>query len=110
MGVVENIMKNPLFNIAFSFLLGLGIVAIFRPACKGDACNTYKAPPVKEWDGAVYRIGGKCWEFKSTTVECPKTGGEIESFRGGGGGGYGGAVAGSRGGTVATSYLPIYKD
>lgn len=107
MAILDNILKNPLFNIAFSFLLGVGIIAIFRPMCKGAECEILKAPPVKEWDGNVYRIGGKCWEFKSSTVECPSAGGAVESFRGGG---YGGAVSGSRGGTVATSYLPIYKD
>lgn len=107
MSILDNILKHPFFNIAFSFLLGVGIIAIFRPLCKGPECEILKAPPIKEWDGTVYRIGGKCWEFKSSTMECPNTGEAVESFRGGGG--YGGTVSGSRGGTVATSYLPIYK-
>lgn len=75
--MIQKLMNNPIFNIGFSFLLGLGIVAIFRPPCKDSAgnpgtCSVNKAPPVQEWDGAVYRIGSKCYEYKTTTIDCPK--------------------------------------
>lgn len=85
--MIQRILKNPLFNIAFSFLLGVGLVAIFRPMCKDSTgqpteCKIDKAPPVKDWDGAVYRIGSKCYEFKTQTIECPKDKTQyIEAFK-----------------------------
>lgn len=77
---LQDILKSPQFNIAFSFILGIGIVAIARPLCKGEACTLFKAPPVKEWDGAVYRIGGDCYEYTTKTIQCPGSG-EIEAFK-----------------------------
>jgi hypothetical protein len=84
--MIQDVMNKPLFNIAFSLLLGIGLVAIFRPLCKGSdgqpsACTLDKAPPVKEWDGAVYHLGSKCYEYKTTTVDCPNGKKDyIESF------------------------------
>lgn len=84
--MIQGIMKNPAFNIAFSFLLGVGIIAIIRPKCKSTGkdgeCASEKAPPVKDWDGAVYRVGNKCFEYKSNIVDCPKNKDQyIESFQ-----------------------------
>lgn len=85
--MIQNILKKPMFNIGFSFLLGLGIIAMFRPLCKDITgkpieCTKDKAPVVKDWEGAVYRIGSKCYEYKTQTIECPKDKGTyIESFR-----------------------------
>jgi hypothetical protein len=70
-----------MFNIIFSFAVGIGIIAILRPVCKGDTCNIIKAPPLTEWDGFIYRMGAKCYEYKSEIVECPKEG-FIEGFEG----------------------------
>jgi hypothetical protein len=64
-------MNNEMFNIIFSFVVGAGIVAIARPLCKGDECKVTKAPPVKDWDNAVYRIGADCHEYTVKTVQCP---------------------------------------
>ena len=80
-------MKKPLFNIMFSFLLGIGLIAIFRPMCKDESgnskeCSKNKAPPVKDWDNAVYRVGSKCYEYKTNIVECPKNNRDyIEAFQ-----------------------------
>jgi hypothetical protein len=80
---VLEIMKTENFNIFFSFVLGLGIVAMLRPICKGNACAINKAPPVKDWDGAVYRLGADCYEYKAVPVQCPPEGSQdiYESFK-----------------------------
>ena len=77
---LQDILKSPLFNTSFSFILGIGLIAILRPLCKGNACNIFKAPPVKEWDGIVYRIGEECYEYSTKSVKCPGSG-EIEAFK-----------------------------
>jgi len=79
--MLTDILKTQMFNIIFSFALGIGVIAILRPICKGDNCNLVKAPPLTEWDGFVYRMGSKCYEYKSNIIECPVDG-FIESFQG----------------------------
>jgi len=77
--MLTDLLKTQMFNIIFSFAIGIGIIAILRPICKGDSCNITKAPPLTEWDGFVYRMGAKCYEYKSNIIECPANG-FIESF------------------------------
>ena len=77
---IESILHSELFNILFSFIVGAGIVAIVRPLCKGDECKTTKAPPVKDWENAVYRIGADCHEYTVKTVACPVGAAVVEPF------------------------------
>ena len=75
------LLRDDRFHPAFSFLLGLGIICIIRPMCKGDECKIKKAPTEKDFDQYVYRIGGDaCYEFKTKPVACPPSG-AIEAFR-----------------------------
>jgi len=77
--MLGDMLKSETFSIAFSFLLGLGIWAILRPVCKGDSCSAIKAPPVKNFDGKTFRMGGECYKFTAKTKECPAEG-FIEPF------------------------------
>jgi len=77
--MLSDILKIKIFNVVFSFALVIGLIAILRPVCKGDNCKQVKAPPATDWDGYVYRMGSKCYEYKSDITECPKEG-FIESF------------------------------
>jgi hypothetical protein len=74
------LLQDDKFNIFFSFMLGIGIICIIRPICSGPNCNVKKAPSEKDFDQFVYRLGEKCYEFKTETVECPSSG-AIEAFR-----------------------------
>ena len=77
--MLTDLLKSESFSVLFSFLLGIGIWAILRPVCKGDACSHLKAPPVKDFDGKTFRLSGSCYKFKANTKECPKEG-YIEPF------------------------------
>ena len=68
------------FNKFFSFILGIGIICMIRPMCKGDECSVKKAPEEKDFDQHVYRLAQKCYEFKSEIVACPSSG-VIEAFQ-----------------------------
>jgi hypothetical protein len=68
------------FNVLFSFILGLGIVCIMRPICKGNDCQVNKPPQDPEFDKYVYRMGSKCYEFKTKIIQCPPSG-AIEAFQ-----------------------------
>lgn len=78
---IPDLMKDKRFDIFFSFVLGIGLICIFKPMCTGSECNVSKAPADKDFDKYAYRMGGgKCYEFKSEIVECPASG-TIEAFR-----------------------------
>ena len=79
---IFNILNDTRFNTFFSFIVGVGIVCIVRPICKGIECSITKAPGDKDFDKHVYRIGGgKCAEFHHEISECPKSG-AIEAYTG----------------------------
>lgn len=71
--------ETPQFRFFFSFMIGLGIMSLFRPLCKGNECQVVKAPPPHEVEKTTYKIGEKCYQFKTGTVECPAEG-VIEAF------------------------------
>ena len=78
--MIWDVLKSKEFNLFFSFLLGLGLAAILRPACKGDRCITLKAPPLKDFKDATYQVGNKCYQFSVENMDCPPKG-IIEAFR-----------------------------
>lgn len=75
-----NLLNDNRFNILFSFVLGIGIICVFRPICKGEDCEKNKPPKESDFDKFVYRMGGKCYEFKTDVVTCPPSG-AIEAFK-----------------------------
>ena len=77
---IQQILKDPHFNIVFSVLVGVGLICMIRPQCKGPECNINKPPVEEDFDKYVYRMqGGKCYEFKTNIVECPSSG-SVEAF------------------------------
>lgn len=78
--MIGEILKSKKFNFVFSVLLGLGLAAILRPACKGDQCLVLKAPPVHEVESSTYQLGTRCFQFKVESQECNKAGKVIEAF------------------------------
>lgn len=78
--MLRGILQSRQFNIFFSFILGLGLIAILRPHCKGERCITLKAPALHELKESTYQVGKKCYQFTYETTDCPKEG-VIEAFR-----------------------------
>jgi hypothetical protein len=77
--MIFDFMKTKSFNYIFSFLLGMGLIALFRPGCKGDNCVVIRAPPADEVKTATYQISGKCYQFDTYLLDCPSSG-VIEAF------------------------------
>lgn len=71
MASIMNVMSIPTIATLISFILGLGLAAIFRPICKGPDCLILRGPPVQDIRGSVYQFGSRCVEFNTRTVECP---------------------------------------
>lgn len=72
-------LKTKEFSYVFSFILGLGLMALFRPICQGEKCLIQKAPSVDEVNRTTYQLGSKCYQFRSVAIDCPKDG-IIEAF------------------------------
>jgi hypothetical protein len=72
-------LKSETFKSLGSLILGVGLMAILKPMCKGDDCIIQKAPPVDEVVKSTYQIGSKCYQFKTQQIVCPERG-AIEPF------------------------------
>jgi hypothetical protein len=72
--------ETPQFHFFFSFIIGVALMSLFRPLCKGSECQIIKAPPPNEVEKKTYKIGSKCYKFKTYSIDCPKQG-IIEAFQ-----------------------------
>lgn len=64
-------LKSEKFSLFFSFVVGLALVSIFIPVCKGPKCETHKAPSLEEIKKTTYKLGSKCYQFRAETIPCP---------------------------------------
>lgn len=74
-----DILKDPKFDYVFSVLMGVFIMIIIRPVCKGDSCFNFKAPKVQTITEHAYKIGDTCYKFVPKDVKCPSSG-VVEPF------------------------------
>lgn len=75
-----DILKDPRFDTAFSFLMGVFLMLLARPVCKGESCFSYKAPPTKEIREHAYKIDDRCYKFVPKDMKCPQSG-VVEPFQ-----------------------------
>ena len=79
MGILH-FLQDKRFDVFFSVILGIGIICMIRPVCEGKDCTLRKAPQEKDFDKFVYRMGKKCYQFKTKIVSCPASG-AVEAFQ-----------------------------
>jgi hypothetical protein len=72
-------LKNPVFGIMVSFMLGLAIVVLVAPICRGKQCMIVKAPPIHEIQDSISHIAAKCYKFETVQMDCPAQG-VVEAF------------------------------
>lgn len=70
MGRLFTFLHSNTFNVFWSAILGVGIMAVLKPSCKGNECHTRKAPSVEEVTNGPYQIGTKCYKFSTSPVDC----------------------------------------
>ena len=61
-------LKSKQFHIVFNFIVGLFIILVLRPTCKGDNCIEHKNPVISELTSSTYQLGSKCYQFNTTTT------------------------------------------
>jgi hypothetical protein len=74
-------LKSEKYSIAFSFIIGVGIMAALKPGCRERDCSTKRAAPTEEVVKSTFQIGNKCYQFNTRNVECPTNGEITEAFR-----------------------------
>ena len=77
--MMSQALNRPMFGIMVSFMLGLAIVMVLTPMCRGKDCMIVNAPPIHEVNHTVYHIASKCYKFETVPMDCPASG-AIESF------------------------------
>jgi|UniRef100_A0A6C0DIB8 hypothetical protein len=77
--MIVDALKNPIFGYMVSFMLGLAIVIIIAPICRGKECMVVKAPPIHEVRDSIYHIASKCYKFETVQMDCPAQG-VVEAF------------------------------
>jgi hypothetical protein len=77
--MISKALHSPIFGMMVSFMLGLAIVVVAAPICRGKDCMIVKAPPLHEVKDTVYHIGSKCYKFTPTGMDCPASG-VVEAF------------------------------
>lgn len=67
---VETALTSHAGSIIVSIVLGLGLAAVFRRACKGKHCVVVKAPPRHETHDFCYKIDRACYRYRPRAIPC----------------------------------------
>jgi len=51
-------------------ILGFGLAALFRQACKGDDCYIVNAPSNNELKKYYYKIDEDCFKYTPVATQC----------------------------------------
>ena len=86
MPLVSSVLKDDTGSAVISVILGLGLAALFRRACKGGRCVVVKSPKLEELRRFVYKVDDDCYKYTPHVVPCA-----TKPDGGGGGGGGEGA-------------------
>jgi hypothetical protein len=76
---LREMLHSQYFPTVFSFIFGIFIVLLARPACKDGQCFGFKAPSVAEIRDHAYKIEDRCYKFVTKEAKCPVTG-VVEPF------------------------------
>lgn len=53
-----------------SIILGLGLAALFRKACKNNQCIVIKGPNAEEVNKFFYKVNDDCYKYSPVFTEC----------------------------------------
>lgn len=68
--MVTRVLADDTGAIIVSIILGLGLAALFRKACKGGRCLVVKAPKLDELQRFVYKVDEDCYKYTPHVVPC----------------------------------------
>lgn len=59
-------------SVIVSALVGLGLAALFRKACKDKSCVVVQGPPPEETSKYVYKVRDKCYKYTPEEAACER--------------------------------------
>jgi hypothetical protein len=74
MAVVDKVMNDGMGSVIISIVLGLGLAALFRKACKDGSCIIIKAPKQSDINKYYYKIDDDCFKYTPYVVDCQNGG------------------------------------
>lgn len=70
MATITKALNSDFGSIAISILLGLGLAALFRTACKDGKCIVIDGPPMQDTEKYFYKIDENCFKYTTVATEC----------------------------------------
>lgn len=68
--MVRTVLDSDLGQIAASVVLGFGLAALFRKACKDNLCVVVKGPPLQDTEKYFYKVEDDCYKYTPVVTEC----------------------------------------
>lgn len=65
--------STPTGSFIISVILGLGLAALFRKACKDKSCIVIKGPSTQETSKYYYKIQDDCFKYTPVVTECEES-------------------------------------
>ena len=72
MASINELLGTRTGSIIISVILGLGLAALFRQACKDKQCIVIKGPNIEEVSKYYYKINEDCYKYTPVATECDK--------------------------------------
>lgn len=67
---IKKALDTEFGSIVISVLLGIGLAALFRTACKDGKCVVITGPPKMETDHYYYKVDDTCFKYTPVSTEC----------------------------------------
>ena len=67
---LKQLLDDKYGSIIISIILGLGLSAIFRKACKNGKCIVLRGPKPKEMKNDIYYWYDKCIKYEAVPSKC----------------------------------------
>ncbi len=67
---INKLLNTKTGSIVVSIILGLGLAALFRRACKNNSCIVIKGPKMEDVNSFYYKINNECYKYKPVIGEC----------------------------------------
>jgi len=68
----KRLLNTKVGIIFISIMLGLGLAVLFRSACNGKDCLTFKGPSFNDINGKTYQFGDSCYKYHTVSSNCDK--------------------------------------
>lgn len=67
---ISKVANSKMGSVIISTILGLGLAALFRSACKDKNCIVIKGPNPADTDKYFYKIQDNCFKYTPVVSEC----------------------------------------